>query len=486
MSFLIKNTTLLWSILLFVLAGILKGWNITETAIGTDECFSLYNAQLSVNEIITWLFKGNNPPLWEILLHFWTQPFGISELSIRSLSLLFNVGTVFPIIFIGERFIGKNAGLYAALLFIFSSFSLFLAHEARVYSLIGFLTAWSVYFFLDIVHKGKSKFSWIGLTVVNGLILYSHYMVYWIPLMEGIFILLMFKDLIKKYLIHLSVLLLLGFPIIPVLYSRMLDSGVNGTWVKTSQGIDAFYFLLVDYWNKPLVTVLFIVIMVIGLVKWGVNKQVKKNKVILHLLVWIPLVISFIISFKLGILLNRYFYFLLPVLYLSFVSVLYQVNIKHKWGARLVFLVPILTMLLSFDMSTKEANYSGTHLEVKPIVESIKQIKKEGRATIYFSPVFFDKEIVYYWDRNLFQTYFDAYQTECVFQKPLNQNNIYPIYNDSELLDSKDENIVFIDNKSDYHHPNNNILSRLSSKYILVKSEEIAGVTFYYFTGADQ
>ncbi|MCT4581030.1 MAG: glycosyltransferase family 39 protein [Flavobacteriales bacterium] len=484
MSSLIKYKTLLWSSLLLVLAGLLKGWNIVETDIGGDECFSVYNAQLSVKEITTWLFKGNNPPLWEILLHFWIQPFGVSELSIRSLSLLFNVGTVLPIIYIGERFIGKKAGFYTALLFIFSSFSLFLAHEARVYSLIGFLVAWSVYFFLDIIHKGQPNASWLGLTVVNGLILYSHYMAYWIPVMEGAIVLFIYRNLIKKYLIHLGTLLLIGAPIVPVLFKRMLDSGVNGTWVKTSSGIDAFYFLLVDYWNKPLVTVLFIVVMVIGLIKWGITKEKKKNKVILHLFVWLPLGISFIISFKLGILLNRYFYFLLPILYLSFVSVLYQFNNQQKWGTRWLLLVSVLAMLLSFEVSTKEALYSGTHIEIKPVAEQIKQIQKEEAATIYFAPVFFDKEIVYYWDRHLFQTYFDDYQTERVFKKPLNKNKIYPIYNATELVESTGEKVVFIDNKSAYHHPNNNILNTLSSRYRLVKTENIAGITFYYFEGA--
>lgn len=481
MSFAIKNTTLLSTIILLVFAVIIKGWNISETTIGTDECFSLYNAQLSVKEIVTWLFKGNNPPLWEVLLHFWIKVFGISEFSIRTLSLLFNVATVIPIIYIGERFIGKNAGHYTALLFIFSSFSLFLAHEARVYSLIGFLVAWSVYFFLDIVHKNKSKSSWVGLTVVNGLILYSHYMAYWIPLMEGIIILLMFRGLTKKYLIHHSVLMLLGLPIIPVLYSRMLDSGINGTWVKTSQGIDALYFLLVDYWNKPLVAVLFIVVMVIGLIKWGIKKDLKKNNVILHLLTWIPLGISFIISLKIGILLNRYFYFLLPILQLSFVSILYQLKLKHKWGSRFVFLLPLLTMLISFDISTKESIYAGGHTELKPIVEQLKQIKKEDSIIIYFAPVFFDKEIVYYLDRSLFQNYFDDYQSERVFQQPLNQDNIYPIYNDTELINLEGKKIVFIDNKSEYHHPGNNILNVLSSRYSLIKSEKIAGVVFYHF-----
>src|SRR6185436_9629037 len=59
-----------------------------------DEPFSTFYSQYSVPQIITELFRGDNPPFYELFLHYYTSFFGISEIALRMPSLIFSCGTV--------------------------------------------------------------------------------------------------------------------------------------------------------------------------------------------------------------------------------------------------------------------------------------------------------------------------------------------------------------------------------------------------------
>ena len=88
---------------LFVLAFALRMWRIGVADLGNDECFSAYHAQGSIGFIVSTLLRGDNPPLWELLLHGWTWVVGISPVALRSLSALLSALTVVPLYAAGKR-----------------------------------------------------------------------------------------------------------------------------------------------------------------------------------------------------------------------------------------------------------------------------------------------------------------------------------------------------------------------------------------------
>ena len=323
-------------LLLLALAVVMRALFIGKTDLGGDESFTLFMALQTVPDLVRMLCQGDNPPLWELLLHFWTKIFGVSEVAIRSLSLIFSTLTVIPIYLAGEKFIHRFAGVAASLFYCFSTFSIYMAHECRVYSLIGFATASSVFLFVSCIYRPKT-FKFILLTIANLMLMYGHYLSVWIIVMEFV-IALGIKPIRKKiwkpYLIHAATLLILFSPMFPVLFTRFFDSGVHGTWIAKTTSPEALYDFLWRMCNVPVTTVLAITILISVFIILIINILKKKckfgNNGILTLLWIVPLLVSFVLSYFTGFFLDRYFYFIFPIFYLSIASYCLYLFPKRK------------------------------------------------------------------------------------------------------------------------------------------------------------
>lgn len=475
-------------IFLVLLSFVVKGWYIGVTSLGGDECFSVFASQLPVSEIVSWLSTGNNPPLWELLLHFWTQLFGTSEVAVRVPALIFNCLTVIPIYAIGAKFFSKKAGFFSALLFIFSSFSLFMAHEARVYSLATFLAATSAYLFLTLPDAHKSKKRWISLTMVNVLLLYSHYLTAWIILLQTLIFLIdpiTRKTLRWNYVFHLSVVILLFAPFLFVFLNRFLDAGSHGTWVSTIQSYKEFYYMLWHYSNNPYLTRVLIPLIFVGLIfLFWKRQQVRQNfrpALLIHLLFWVPFTISFLASYKIGFFLDRYMFLFTPFYYLSIVLSIHHIFYKSNRMATIISSMVVVFMIGSFTMDSTSLRYSNYHQNTKTVAAEIQ--KEQGLKTIILlCPKWYDKEVMYYLDREVFNSYRDTYKEEVAFRKPLTEKGIYAISHIDEFPQGFNfERIVYVNHQCEFHCPENNILLTLEQQYKKVDAKKIAECDFYIF-----
>ena len=114
---------------------LLKSLFLTSQSISLDDPFTIYHAQFDFWNLIGYLKNYNNPPLFEILLHFWIKLFGITEISVRILPMLFSSFSVLFIYKIGKVFFDSKTAIVVSILFTFFNIQLFYAHDCRVYSL---------------------------------------------------------------------------------------------------------------------------------------------------------------------------------------------------------------------------------------------------------------------------------------------------------------------------------------------------------------
>ena len=412
-----------WACLLLVVAAfVLRIWHIGDADIGNDECFSLYFAQFSSGDIIQVLCRGDNPPLWELLLHGWVKVFGFGLLSMRVLSLLFSVGTVIPVYLLGKRLAGKGVAMVAAGLYTLSTFSIFLAHDGRVYSLVGMLAAWSLYLFLRLTEQPRG-WRWALWVAVNLLIMYSHYLALWVVAVEAAIWLLtpsVRKSMGKGMLWSLGALVVLYLPIVPTLARRFADSGLHGTWIDRCHGFNDLYGMLCCFTNAPVTTVLAIVLMVAAVVVCGVRvarRQFTAGPLMWVTLMWVvPLVVSFGLSFLVGFFLNRYFYFLLPFYLLSLAAYVQYLIPKRKVPAIVVAVLLVAAMAVSVKPDSTRLRYAGWKGDVNAVAKRMNELKgAEGKAII--APDWIDKQLVFYLDDS-----HQAFQTQGTLDEPVFRN----------------------------------------------------------------
>ena len=446
-----KRQSVTECLLLVVVAAVLRVWYIGKTDLGGDESFSLYMALQTVPDLVKMLCQGDNPPLWELLLHYWVKLFGISEVSIRTLSLIFSVLTVIPLYIAGEKYFHRFAGIAAALCYCFSTFSIYMAHECRVYSLIGFCTASSVLLFLSVVHQPK-PYKFVLLTLVNLMLMYGHYLSVWIIVMEFLIALgikPVRQKIWKPYLIHAASLIVLFAPMFPVLFTRFFDSGVNGTWIAKTTSLEALYDFLWRMCNVPVTTVLAIILLVspfVLLIVRITKKQYAFGNVTILTLLWVvPLLVSFVLSFFTGFFLDRYFYFLFPVFYLSVAAYCVFLFPKRKVLGAGLMAVFVLAMGLSCSPNSSTKRFSGWHSEVKPIVNQLVNAKENEHALVIL-PEYFDKQFTYYLDENheIFRTQSQP-TNYYVFRDFLQKKGYYYAYNYEEADINAYPKVVFVE-----------------------------------------
>jgi len=473
-----KNDQTIIAITLVLINFLIKGIFLSSNSLGGDEPFSVYHAQMDIASIISLLSEGNNPPLYEILLHFWIKIFGISEFSVRFPSLLFSSITVLFVYLLGIKHLNKRIALYASIVFIFSNYHILFAHEARVYSLLGMLSIISMYYFMGLLQdftnshenfKNSFKASvtkkLIILIVINTLIIYAHYFGFFILITQFLF-LVFNKSLILKYwkqlLISASVIGLLYFPNIIVVINRLIESSSNGTWIKSPNGIDAIYNMIRQFSNAPVVAALVISLFVSSFVIYLVNKKKQQKNIYYRLIVFWFLFIFFImfgVSYLVPMFLDRY---LMPAAIafslLVGVSVDYIIK-KPKYN----YIIPgIISLLFIITVKPNITNKRN----VKETVEKIKSIKNSN-TQVLICPSHFVLNFIYYYDKEVFKNYYvkDIYLN---IDSTLSLENIYCINNIKEVDYEKNNHIVFLDAAASFSYPDNNIINTLNQNYSLI------------------
>jgi len=455
---------ILTPIILIIVNFILKILFLSFNSVGGDEPFSIYHAQMDVSSIIHHLSYGNNPPFYEIMLHFWIKIFGISEFSVRFPSLIFSVSTVYFVYKIGKDFFSYSSGLVAGLLFTFSNYQLAFSHEARVYALFALLTAVSMFLFLIICRKPDSFIHLFFLLVINVILLYSHYFGFFIITIQTI-AMLIFKEirkpLMRKYLVYFILLLLLYIPNLNIIITRFFDTSIHGSWVKSPNGIESIYNMLWQFSNKPITTVISIIILFAAFIKSIFGRDLKSISVNTKIvLIWflLPFFSMFVFSFWIPMFLDRYLIFVSLGYYLVLAFCAAYIFQQRK----LRLMIP--GILILFFAATFNPNVDNNR-HVKETIGKIKELKDQNTAVL-ICPQHFILNFAYYFDRDVFRDV-DGQHVYSGMIENFKKDKIFAVNKVDEAPLDGFEKIVYLDAAAQFSCPDNNIVSTLNKNFLL-------------------
>lgn len=149
----IPNKNDLFLGMIIFLVGGLRLFQLGKQGLFLDEAWSWAAAQLPLGTLVQLSFQDPHPILYYILLKLYLFFFPSTEFSLRLLSTIFSLGSAGIIMFAAYRWWDPRAAIYAGWIFIFSSFDIYYAQEARMYTLLGFLWIFGFFLLVESIDK---------------------------------------------------------------------------------------------------------------------------------------------------------------------------------------------------------------------------------------------------------------------------------------------------------------------------------------------
>jgi 4-amino-4-deoxy-L-arabinose transferase-like glycosyltransferase len=166
-----------------LVATFLRFYRLDAQSFWNDEGNSARIAERSIDLIVEGAAGDIHPPGYYLLLHFWRAVFGQSEFALRSLSVVAGLALVGCTYLLGRRLFDEATGLIGAFLAALSPFGVYFAQEARMYALLGALSALSTLLVVRVLEStGSSRTPrfralacFIAYAAASAAGLYTHY-----------------------------------------------------------------------------------------------------------------------------------------------------------------------------------------------------------------------------------------------------------------------------------------------------------------------
>jgi hypothetical protein len=269
-----------------LLAGILRWLDIGTESLWVDEIYSYRQALKSVESIIANAPSDVHPPVYYILLHWWTLVFGTSEAGLRGLSALCGVVSVPLMYVLGKRVWNPRTGLFAAFLLTVSHFHIHYSQEARNYSYLALVTIGGMLAFMRLLDEIKSEnvLTWrtIGwFLLANTLMMYSHFFALFVVVAQNVYIASLlvldrpfFLRVWKRWFVLQIALLLIFSPWLNILYWQIRVVR-GGFWID-KPNVFTLIETLIEYAGSLAAALIFLPLCFLALVE--IRKRVVESQ----------------------------------------------------------------------------------------------------------------------------------------------------------------------------------------------------------------
>jgi uncharacterized membrane protein len=398
-------------ILLFAAAAVLRIYDIDAKNMWFDEVYSWKISNGSIIKIVSETAGDIHPPLFYILLKAWKSIFTDSVISMRMLSVMLSLISMYVLYNITRRILETNTQrLLVLLLFALSPLNIFYSQEVRMLSLNLLLTLTSVYFFIRYLSNPKGTYGAIY-CVATALSLYTHYFALFILFAELIYAGIIYisnqniRERLKPFFKYPAFAFAMFIPWLPIMAGQALK---GQSWRKSQSiqqvSVEVFnYFkdiFLSPYFNYESLTViylsqlvslfviLFLLLCIIRIINSG--SFLKNPADIVIFLFFIPLMLAIAVSFRQSIVYSRYLSILIPYLFIMLIYFSFRYY-KNRTAIILCLVLSMISFygtLINFGNDFKNNDY-------RKIISHINSNESEGDRLIV-EPHFMGWAINYY------------------------------------------------------------------------------------------
>lgn len=315
---LLRAEVVLVAIVLLGLA--LRFYALGAESLWVDEGTSVSVARLTLPQIFAdRIYK--NPPFYFVLLHFWTQLFGDSEVALRLLSALFGSLALGVMFLVGRKLLGREGGQLGTFLLAIALLHVAFSQEARAYSLMVLLVLVSMWLFLRLLEKPE-QLTAAGYVLTNVLLLYTHFYGVFFVAVQNLFWLYLFwrqrqnvAPRSGQWVVIQGAILLLFAPWLRNMLLEVRSMQTTGVWIPEPTAVTLWVTFLDFASGSALLLLLFA-----GLGGWWLlygrspaspaqNEWQTDTAVAVLLLLWlsVPVFVPFVVSHLLApLLISRY------------------------------------------------------------------------------------------------------------------------------------------------------------------------------------
>jgi mannosyltransferase len=309
-------------------AALIRAAHLGTKTLWSDEVASVVIAKLHWADFWRTVTTNEaNMSLYYLLLRFWIH-FGDQPSYVKFLSVLPGVAAVPVVYLIGREAFSRQAGLFAALLLSVNVFHIRYSQEARSYSLVVLLVALSFLSFFRCVKEQNHLWD-VCHVLFSVLALYAHFFAALVLLAQAVSLVFLprTRQLAGKQVQHFLIIAVLGGPLLWFVLFR--NSGQLG-WVHRPTAKDLYHFFLYMT-GSGLKFGIALVSFAIALKAWASRAREQRTVqtwsfVVLMLWLFLPICITFFLSFWKPIFLARFLIVCLPAAMLLIASGLEEIS----------------------------------------------------------------------------------------------------------------------------------------------------------------
>lgn len=363
------------------------------------------------------LASDQNPPLYYIIIRLWNKFFKGNEFLLRFPSFIFGILSIIFIYKLGKFLLGFWCGIFSSFIFSISPIHIWYSQEARGYALSIFLIIMMFYLFLMSLEKDKN-YLWAGFTVLATLGIYTSYFVL-LFLLTGTLI-MFFKEhrrFIRKWLISSFFIVILFSPQV-LSFLRDIMVVKNNFWLP-KPFLGSFLITLENFtlgYNAASMDYSISILLYLFLFFLGVLYAERRRITILLSFLFLPVVVTFVISHWIPIYIDRQLILFSPFYYIIVAAGL---NSIKRTALKIMFLISIM-LLSSFSLYNYYLDYIPApyihHIgvcikkPVRPAVRYIRDNLKKGDIIAYSNSIVASPFINYLDDDSVEQYYFISSQ----------------------------------------------------------------------------